>query len=390
MPLYEEKLLSPLAVRFSQSRIRPFFQDNRCLEATVAEVRAGPGRADYDVVVEAPFPAIEVVRWSAKLPAAERTSSPSSSSQEGDAVIAASTPTGALPMRQAREEHWYTMDNRRLYCLQRSAVLLWPKRVAVVVQVPYSVDSGEVMKKVDTTDMGLSVSVCRLREAGTEAAGDVWCWKRHLTSSNSSAAQAALDRIVADDKTVLASALEGLEEESALTRLLRHTAAEAAIASARVEAQQTEQCVVDPGASNAAGHRRRHAARGRNCSKQTPPHEGSSSAPVVTRRGSRGGARSCGGGGCDGRVADNVVRNAKNVSGGGDAPKGGTASGGRCARSGNRRTSDCGTTDAAGVTATCATRRRGRQQHGTPQNQHLQKPGVHVGPDAAAAVLVAS
>jgi hypothetical protein len=128
MPLYEEKLISPLAVRFTQNRIRHTFQDGRELESTIKELAASPGEGDHDIIIDAPFPAIEIIRWA---------------------------PGGR---KGHSEEHWFTFDNRRLYCLQRFAVECYPKRVAAKVEVMYA-DSGGIRKKLDTQTRGSSVFI---------------------------------------------------------------------------------------------------------------------------------------------------------------------------------------------------------------------------------------
>jgi len=128
MPLYEEKLICPLAIHFTQEHIKTHFQDGRLVESTVPEIVAAPsGSADYDIILKAPFPNIEILRWHAP--------------DSGD-----------------KEEQWYTLDNRRLYCLQRMAVEHWPKRVAAVVDILYA-DNGKVRRKYDSTTSGRSVTI---------------------------------------------------------------------------------------------------------------------------------------------------------------------------------------------------------------------------------------
>jgi len=141
MPLYEEKLISPLAIRFTQEHIRTTFRDRRSVEATVDEIKAVQGSGDYDVILSFPFPAIEVMRYRA----AERGNSNVSdlSKKIGE---------------EAEGSHWFTLDNRRLYCLQRAAVKLWPLRVAARVDALYA-DDGSGRKKCDTTSYGCSVTI---------------------------------------------------------------------------------------------------------------------------------------------------------------------------------------------------------------------------------------
>lgn len=128
MPIYEEKLICPLAIHFTQEHIKTHFQDGRLVEATIPEILAAPsGGADYDIILKAPFPNIEILRWHA-------------------------------PDCGDKEEQWYTLDNRRLYCLQRMAVEHWPKRVAAVVDI-LCADNGKVRRKYDSTTSGRSVTI---------------------------------------------------------------------------------------------------------------------------------------------------------------------------------------------------------------------------------------
>mmetsp|Transcript_36574 Transcript_36574/g.108693 ORF Transcript_36574/g.108693 Transcript_36574/m.108693 type:complete len:378 (-) Transcript_36574:165-1298(-) len=170
MPIYEEKLLCPLAVRFTQDHVRPVFQDGHDLESTIAAIKTKPGTGEYDLVLEAPFPAIEIVRWYQR--------HPSGSEKDG--------------------KHWCTLDNRRLYCLQRAAVAHWPKRVAVVVEVLYAATEG-VLRKNDSSSAGLSVSIGHSPKALT----DHWEWRSAAAaaSGNDDAAtvRAAEDLVAGDD-----------------------------------------------------------------------------------------------------------------------------------------------------------------------------------------------
>jgi hypothetical protein len=144
MPIYEEKLISPLAVRFSQQRIRSTFKDGYDVEETIKEITAVAGIDDYDLILEAPFPTIEIIRWSAG-------------------------GRGA-----GKKDHWFTFDNRRLYCLQRIATEYWPKRVAVAVHVLYA-DAGAIRKKLDSRTEGLAVSIGHAFDSADEL--QKWAWR---------------------------------------------------------------------------------------------------------------------------------------------------------------------------------------------------------------------
>lgn len=125
MPIYEEKLICPLAVRFSQDHIRPEFQKGSELEAAIKATKTKPGSGDYDIILVPPFPTIEIIRGHLK---------------SGDT------------------DHWLSLDNRRLYCLQQAAVAHWPLRAAVVVEALRAPTDG-IRKKVNSSVDGLSVGI---------------------------------------------------------------------------------------------------------------------------------------------------------------------------------------------------------------------------------------
>ena len=54
MPIYEEKLISPLALHFTQDHIRTTFRDHRLVDAAVdlIEVEASPCE-EYDLILKA-------------------------------------------------------------------------------------------------------------------------------------------------------------------------------------------------------------------------------------------------------------------------------------------------------------------------------------------------
>jgi len=141
MPIFEEKLMCPLAIRFSQDHIRPEFQAGSDIESGVKAIKHKPRRqnADYDVILEAPFPAIEIIRGH---------------------------------LKRGHEDHWLSLDNRRLYCLQRAAVALWPQRVGVVVQALRAPTEG-MRRKVNSSSDGLSVGIGHNFKAPTGR----WCWQ---------------------------------------------------------------------------------------------------------------------------------------------------------------------------------------------------------------------
>jgi hypothetical protein len=168
MPLYEEKLINPLAVRFSQDRIWPDFQDGTSIEDSLAQITTVPLQdADYGLVLRPPFPPMEIIRLKQELREAdgERT-------------------TDDKGQRLYGEESWFTFDNRRLYCLQRAALQFWPVVVSVVVKVLFDFPAVRCARhKFRTTSDGCSVKISL--PDGTQ--GSLWTWEEAVTSSQASA-----------------------------------------------------------------------------------------------------------------------------------------------------------------------------------------------------------
>mmetsp|Transcript_8125 Transcript_8125/g.18701 ORF Transcript_8125/g.18701 Transcript_8125/m.18701 type:complete len:383 (-) Transcript_8125:215-1363(-) len=165
MPIYEEKLISPFAVRFTQEHIRPVFQDGQDLEATVAMIATRPGIGEYDFILEVPFPSIEIIRWH----------------QRGE--------------ENRDSKRWCTVDNRRLYCLQRAAADLWPRRAAIAVEVLYAAPE-DVWKKDDSSTAGLSVGIGH----SLKALVDRWDWRAAVVARSSGSAAVTAQRVVARDE----------------------------------------------------------------------------------------------------------------------------------------------------------------------------------------------
>lgn len=171
MPIFEEKLICPLSVRFTQEHVRPVFQEKKIsLESTIKQIKTRPGTADYDIILEAPFPNIEVVRWY---------------QQDEDNM-------------EADAEHWFTLDNRRLYCLQKVAASLWPRKVAIVVELLYSPTDG-MRRKDDSSTVGRSVGIGHSLKAIT----DRWDWRKAVPASTSCPEHvSALKLVFTDDLKV--------------------------------------------------------------------------------------------------------------------------------------------------------------------------------------------
>lgn len=184
MPLFEEKLISPLVIRFSQARIRPTFQDRRTVQSSLDEIQYPEVMEDsniarqYDILLDAPFPPIEIIRWKPKL-----------RDQEGNAL------KHCRGQEFFGEECWFTFDNRRLYCLQAAASRQWPKRVAAVARVMYDIPvQKSAVKKFKTSTSGRSIVISRRNDVVPRGH---WDWVesvRHLTCDPS----AALHQLQAD------------------------------------------------------------------------------------------------------------------------------------------------------------------------------------------------
>lgn len=177
-------LLSPFEIHFSQTRIRPEFQDGRTLDETTLQLSAVPWRqggeegaedmeAELDeeaedlsefgagdvLLMRVPFPRIEVIRWRCKL-------------RDADGTPKVDPSTGLN--LYSKEERWFTFDNRRLCCMQRFATTLWPQQVRCeVIELSPSVARTRELRKFDTRTLGQNITVARR----DEPAIDVWCWR---------------------------------------------------------------------------------------------------------------------------------------------------------------------------------------------------------------------
>lgn len=104
----DKKLIAPFALRFTRQVIWSEFEDRHTLEETIKQIKAreteGSTRVMYDVILDAPFPDIEITRTRQK--------------------------DHENPSEQERDQ-WFALDNRRLYSLQRKALELWPRKVAI-------------------------------------------------------------------------------------------------------------------------------------------------------------------------------------------------------------------------------------------------------------------
>lgn len=157
MPLYEEYLINPLAVRFSQDRIWPDFQDGNSIEDTLPQISAVQIKsAPYDAVLRPPFPPMEIIRLK-----------PERREADGEKI------RDEHGQKQYGEESWFTFDNRRLYCLQRAALQRWPMATAVVVKVLFDFPAVRCARhKFRTTSDGATVKI----SLPDGSPGTIWNW----------------------------------------------------------------------------------------------------------------------------------------------------------------------------------------------------------------------
>jgi len=169
--------VSPLAVSFSQNVIYPRFTDGRSVDDVVDKVTAEEYSSDenkFDLTLEAPFPVIEAVYWSPKL-----------RDGEGKPLL------GEDGSQRRGVEALFSLDNRRLYALQRAAVVHYPKRCRTKVAV--ITDKTEIMrhlKKFRTRTNGLSITISEWNGIGRNNAQDynamrVWDWRSAVAAVSS-------------------------------------------------------------------------------------------------------------------------------------------------------------------------------------------------------------
>lgn len=131
-------------------------------EAEELQLSGAPSSSGCDCwwFLRPPFPDIEVIQWRCKL-------------REDDG-----TPKlDEFGMELYGEREWYTLDNRRLYCLQRAAVSLHPAEARCLVAVTQhdEVNCRE-SRKFRTSNRGRSVGI------GHRDAPDLprWSWRREV------------------------------------------------------------------------------------------------------------------------------------------------------------------------------------------------------------------
>ncbi|CAE7476257.1 unnamed protein product [Symbiodinium pilosum] len=146
------RLLSPYDIFFSQNHIRPEFQDGRSIDSAVefigsrrfaphdAKDLGVPQKTDWWLLLP-PFPPIEVIQWRIKL-----------REEDGCQVV----DDNGNELYGDRE--WYSLDNRRLYCLQKAAAALYPKQVLVLVSIVHQEEGTcREFRKFRSVDRGRSI-----------------------------------------------------------------------------------------------------------------------------------------------------------------------------------------------------------------------------------------
>jgi len=145
--------MCPLEVWFSQPKMRHLFGDGLRVADAVTPIRVvkctEEEEKEHDAAyrLEAPFPTIEVIRWRCKL-------------RDENTGRAKLDPVTGGELFDS-EERWFSLDNRRLYCLQEAALRVWPERCVADVS---EIRSGPHMRmpgirKFRTPDLGRSILI---------------------------------------------------------------------------------------------------------------------------------------------------------------------------------------------------------------------------------------
>jgi len=158
------------------------------LEETINQIQMVPGKDGYDFVLKAPFPSIEIIRWS-------------------------QFDTEAT---EALANHWFTLDNRRLYCLQRVAASLWPKKCVAHVEVLYSTCHG--IKRKDTSGtVGRDVAI---RHSDKDMESGHWDWRATVEAGLETGLRRAMRGVTQDDIRVAQDFVTCEDEKASTEELL--------------------------------------------------------------------------------------------------------------------------------------------------------------------------
>lgn len=138
----------------------------------------------YDCCIIAPFPPIEIVRWR---PRVHHDDGAYEYNEEGSTTLG--------------EETWYTLDNRRLVCLQRKAAEVWPKVACMAVVVLDELPKQSAARKFRSLDYGKSVRIGHRFQSE-----EYWLWSWVETTQQQKASPAdvlrALEMCKTDKDTV--------------------------------------------------------------------------------------------------------------------------------------------------------------------------------------------
>lgn len=110
----ESIMVSPLDLAFSQNVIYLRFTDGKSVDDAVWQIRHRKATDDEncDIVLQPPFPMIEILKWRPKL-------------RDGDGKPLLDSQGG----NKFGTERSFSLDNRRLYALQRAAIAHYPKKM---------------------------------------------------------------------------------------------------------------------------------------------------------------------------------------------------------------------------------------------------------------------
>eukprot|EP00928_Gymnodinium_smaydae_P022700 TRINITY_DN18981_c0_g1_i1.p1 TRINITY_DN18981_c0_g1~~TRINITY_DN18981_c0_g1_i1.p1 ORF type:complete len:612 (+),score=86.48 TRINITY_DN18981_c0_g1_i1:60-1895(+) len=206
-------VLNPLSVRFSQARINPSFSDGAEFQGAIDEcmhVSCLVNGKDR-VFLRTPFPPIEVVAWRPKL-------------RNPDGTALKDSASGAPVFG---DERWFTMDNRRLYCLQRAALAVWPRLCCMSVNIIESVPGDrKIMGKFKTTTEGASICVGHAKDAAEDC--EVWDFMAELNkaAANNSGHEDAAELLASEAAGVapLSALLEASEAAAIAAQKAQHPA----------------------------------------------------------------------------------------------------------------------------------------------------------------------
>lgn len=138
------RVLNPLDIKFSQQVIYPTFNDFRTIDDGVLSIKEEAVMSEkFDMLLHTTFPAITVTRWRPKLRDAQ-----------GLPVLEKDT-----SQQLFGEEKFFSLDNRRLYALQRACAERHPMRCGVEVFEILGGPSFSMVKKFRTRTHGETVLV---------------------------------------------------------------------------------------------------------------------------------------------------------------------------------------------------------------------------------------